>query len=132
MVLIVGVGIGDAGEEVLELLARQQVAVDQRFLAELGQVRIARFVGHDVEPPVEDLLAVGLFGIGFGSRGDVGDIGFDQLNSISAQAFQYGIHHQGRGHVQALIVIASGNADPQAFQIGRRQPVIFPGNHPIE
>ena len=41
MVGVVGIGRGDAGEHVLVRLARQQVAVLKRGLAEIGQQRIA-------------------------------------------------------------------------------------------
>jgi len=65
---VVGIGIGDAGEEVLIDLAGQQVAVGQRVLAEIGEARIAAGIGDDVEAAVVDLLAVGLGGVlhGFG------------------------------------------------------------------
>jgi hypothetical protein len=39
MVRIVGIGVGDAREEVLIGFAGQQVAVLQRFLAEVGEQR---------------------------------------------------------------------------------------------
>jgi hypothetical protein len=42
MVGIVGIGVGDAREHVLVGLARQQVAVVERRLAEIGQQRVAR------------------------------------------------------------------------------------------
>ena len=69
MVLIVGIGIGHAGEQVLEVLARQQVAILQRFLAEFGQIGIARSIRDDFEPTRIDLLAVG-HGIGRAAGGD--------------------------------------------------------------
>ena len=45
--LVVGEGLGDAGEHVLIGLARQQIAVFQRLLAEFGEVCVAAGVGHD-------------------------------------------------------------------------------------
>ena len=39
---IVAVIGGDAGEQVLEVLARHQIAVGQRRPAEIGQQRVAR------------------------------------------------------------------------------------------
>ena len=44
---IIGVSGGDAGEQVLVALARQQIAVVERFLAEIGQQRIAIGRGDD-------------------------------------------------------------------------------------
>ena len=41
MPFVVRIGLGDAGEQVLVALAREQVTVAQRVLAELGQQRIA-------------------------------------------------------------------------------------------
>ena len=49
MVLVVGIGIGDAGEQVLVAFAGQQVAVVERFPAEVGQQRVARRIGDDGE-----------------------------------------------------------------------------------
>src|SRR5206468_11493771 len=46
---VVGVRRGNAREEVLIILARQEVAVAQGLLAELGQELVARGVGRDVE-----------------------------------------------------------------------------------
>ena len=51
VILIVRIGVGDAGEEVLIGLARQQVAIIERVLAEQGQQGIARRIGHDRETP---------------------------------------------------------------------------------
>ena len=69
MRFVVGIGGGDAGEQVLVAFARKQVAVAQRFLAELGQQIVAGRVGFDVEPLGIDGLAVAL---GFGDRNVVG------------------------------------------------------------
>ena len=44
---IVGIGRGDADEEVLIAFAGQQIAVVQRFLAEIGEQRIAAMVDID-------------------------------------------------------------------------------------
>ena len=40
---VVGIGRGDAREQVLVAFAGQQIAVAQRVLAELGQQRVARW-----------------------------------------------------------------------------------------
>ena len=56
--LIVGIGGGDAGEQILIAFAGEQVAVVERFLAEVGQQRIACAVGHNLEAAVVDRLAV--------------------------------------------------------------------------
>ena len=53
MLLGVSEVIGNAREEVLVLLARKQVAVFQRFLAEFGQQRVAALVDLHVEPAIE-------------------------------------------------------------------------------
>jgi hypothetical protein len=70
MRLIVGIGRGDPGEQVLVALTRKQVAVLQRLLAEFGQERVARRVGDDREAALVNRLAVLP---GRGDRG--GDIG---------------------------------------------------------
>ncbi len=48
--LVVGISRGDACEEILVAFAREQVAVAQRLLAELGQEVVALGVGLHVEP----------------------------------------------------------------------------------
>ena len=75
VILIVGIGIGDAGEEILIGLARQQIAVVQRILAEQREQRIARGIGDDDKAPRHDLLGAGccrrcLFRSSFGQRRD--------------------------------------------------------------
>ena len=67
MIGIVGEIIGHAREQVLVLLARKQVTIGQRFLAEFGQQRIAAFVDLHVETAIEHLLAVFLGGSGRGA-----------------------------------------------------------------
>jgi hypothetical protein len=57
MRLVVGIGAGDAGEQILVAFAGEQVAVAQRLLAELGQPLVARRVGNDVEGALVDRLA---------------------------------------------------------------------------
>ena len=47
MRLIVAIGVGDAGEQILILLAGQQIAVIQRVLAEQRQQFVAGMVGDD-------------------------------------------------------------------------------------
>ncbi|MCY1171627.1 hypothetical protein D9M73_117440 [compost metagenome] len=44
---VIGISRGHAHEQILEILAGQQIAVAQRFLAEIGQQRIARMVDLD-------------------------------------------------------------------------------------
>jgi hypothetical protein len=56
---IVGIGRGDAGEQVLVVLAGKQVAIVQRVLAEIGQQRVARRVGLDGEAAARDAAAAG-------------------------------------------------------------------------
>ena len=58
MILIVGIGIGDAGEEILIGLAGQQIAVVERFLAEIGQQRVARGIGDNGEAARLDRLGI--------------------------------------------------------------------------
>ena len=62
MILIVGIGIGHAGEQVLIGLARQQIAVVQRVLAKIGQQRVARGIGGNDK-------AARMHGLGIGRRG---------------------------------------------------------------
>ena len=50
MAFVIGVGGGDAGEQVLIGFAGKQITVAQSLLAELGQKIVARGVGLDVEP----------------------------------------------------------------------------------
>ncbi len=57
MVLVVGIGRSDAGEQILIFLAGKQIAVAQRLLAEFGQQRIAARIGRDVERAGVDRLA---------------------------------------------------------------------------
>ena len=47
MRVVVGIGRGDAGEQVLVALARQQVAVGERGLAEDGQAGVPRGIGNN-------------------------------------------------------------------------------------
>ncbi len=60
MLGIVGIGRGDAGEEILVGFAGQEIAVAQGFLAELGQLFVAAVIDLDVESALRDLLAVAL------------------------------------------------------------------------
>jgi len=60
MILIVRIGIGHAGEEVLIGLSGQQIAVGQGFLAEIGEACVAIGIGDNRETTIIDLLAVGL------------------------------------------------------------------------
>ena len=59
---VVGVSGGDAREQVLVAFAREQVAVTQRVLAELGEKGIATGVGLDVETRRVDRLRSGCGG----------------------------------------------------------------------
>ena len=63
MLGVVGIGRGDAGEEILVGFAGQQIAVAQRVLAEFGQQRVAAVVGGDMERAGIDRLA-GALGAG--------------------------------------------------------------------
>jgi hypothetical protein len=74
--LVIGIGIGHAGEQVLVLFAGQQVAVVERVLAERGEQRIARFIGDDAEAAGADGARV--FLLGRGNAGGRGRHGGDQ------------------------------------------------------
>jgi hypothetical protein len=56
--LVVGIGIGDAREQVLVVFAGEQVAIVERVLAEQRQQRIARGVGDDREAPRVDRVRI--------------------------------------------------------------------------
>ena len=47
MGVVVGVGRGDAREQVLEAFARQQIAIRQRRLAESGEFVVTATFGHN-------------------------------------------------------------------------------------
>ena len=107
MLLIVGVGVGHAREQVLEFLSGQQIAIDQRFLAEFGEVCIARLVNDDVKAAIVDLLAVGFSRL-FGRRRHRGAqrLGaFGRNQRFAARVCLV--------HVQCLCVICCG--DTQSF-----------------
>jgi hypothetical protein len=57
--LIVGIGRGDADEQILEILARQQIAVAQRLLAEIGEQRVARMIDLERIGGLDRLAAMG-------------------------------------------------------------------------
>ena len=63
MIAVIGIGRGDAGEQVLEILAGQKIAVAQRVLAEFGQKRVAAVVG-------DDRIGLGIDGLARPWRGD--------------------------------------------------------------
>jgi hypothetical protein len=68
MRLIVGIGRGDAREQILIAFAGQQIAVAQRFLAELGQEIIAARIRHHIKPAHVDRLRIGAcLGLGLGN-----------------------------------------------------------------
>ncbi len=78
---VVGVGRGDAGEQVLERLAGQQIAVAERLAAEVGQQRVAAAVDRDRESPGQD--GVGGAGVGLaGRRGRVGSLTRRDLGNL--------------------------------------------------
>ena len=54
---VVGIGRGDAREQVLVAFAGKQIAVVERVLAEFGQQCVARRVGLDLESRRMDRLA---------------------------------------------------------------------------
>ena len=64
MIGIVGIGGGDAGEQILIGFAGQEIAVLQRFLAKIGQQVIARGIGDNDEAAIRDRLAVWRSGSG--------------------------------------------------------------------
>ena len=59
---VVGIGRGDADEQVLVGFAGQQIAVLQRLLAEIGQQRIAAVIDLDRIDDRRDALRVGVGG----------------------------------------------------------------------
>ena len=61
MILIVGVGIGDAREQILIALARQQITVVERLPAEIGKQFVARGIGDDRKAPLGDRLGIFFF-----------------------------------------------------------------------
>ena len=67
MILVIGIGGRDAGEQVLIALAGQQIAVVQRFLAEIGQQRITAVINLDREAALMDGLGI-VDRLGSGSR----------------------------------------------------------------
>ncbi|MEN9926866.1 MAG: hypothetical protein RL268_2992 [Pseudomonadota bacterium] len=71
MVLIVGISSGDAGEQVLIAFTGQEVAVVERFLAEVGQQGIAGVIDFDGKAAFVDRLAV-VGGLGRGCRQGAG------------------------------------------------------------
>ena len=75
MRLVISIGIRHAGEQILIVFAGQQIAIGQGFLAEFGEIGIARVVGGDGEAPVVDLLAIGRVGLGGFGHGAAHRIG---------------------------------------------------------
>jgi len=60
VVLVVGIGVGDAGKKILIGFAGQQIAIVERFLAEIGQQVVAAGVYGDLEATLLDAVAVAL------------------------------------------------------------------------
>ena len=58
MGFIIGIGIGDPGEQILIALPGKQVAIVQRFLPEIGQQRIAGVIDLNREAPVVDRFGI--------------------------------------------------------------------------
>jgi hypothetical protein len=56
--LIVGIGVGHAGEEVLVLFAGEQIAIIERVAAEIGEQRVAGVIGDDREAAGVDLFGI--------------------------------------------------------------------------
>jgi len=64
MLLIVGIGRRDAGEEILIGFAGKQVTILERFLAEVGEQRVAAPVGHNLESARVDLRLAAVVELG--------------------------------------------------------------------
>ena len=62
MRLVVGISIGNPREQILIGLARQQIAIVERVLAELGEQRVAAGIGDDDETAGVDRLGIGVLG----------------------------------------------------------------------
>jgi len=60
VLLIVGIGIGNAGEQILVRLPREQIAIVKRVLAEQRQQRIARIVSAEHVEGADKLLKLQL------------------------------------------------------------------------
>jgi hypothetical protein len=79
---IVGIGVGHAGKQILIGLAGQQIAVVEGFLAERGQLGIARGVGADREAAGIDRLGIERLG----SRGALASSAAEAAAARSAAA----------------------------------------------
>ena len=91
MGLIVSIGIRHAGEEILIGLSRQQIAVVQRVLAEIGEQGVARRISDDVE-------AAGMHSLGIGNGlgiGNVPGIGNGRLGGFRDNGTRHGLHQLG-------------------------------------
>src|SRR3546814_14169928 len=64
MIGVVGIGGGDAGEEILIGFAGEEIAVRQRLLAELGEQRVAARVGLGRESAAGDCVQDGSASVG--------------------------------------------------------------------
>ena len=148
MLLVVGIGIGDAREQVLIGFAGQQIAVFERLLAEIGEQIVAALVGDDMEPARGDGLAVqSLGGLGGGSslRGGHGDqrhfrgIGLGRRDPCACACCGIGldgcVEYICFTHIfcatlariseihDAPVRPLMGNFVPQLFDSGRKRPV---------
>jgi hypothetical protein len=89
---IVGIGAGDAGEQILIALAGQQIAVVERLLAEIGQQRIARRIGCDIEAAHSDALRIG--GVVLRSRAGLGALARRVALFARGRFGPFHVHHR--------------------------------------
>ena len=73
MILVIGIGIGNPGKQILIGFTGEQIAVPQRFLAKIGKQIVAAFILRDLEAALFHTAAVALglqflFVIGLGRR----------------------------------------------------------------
>ena len=115
MVLIVGIGCGDAGKQVLITLTRQQVAVVQRVLAEIGQQGIAIMIDDNFKTAVMDRLGVACRLYRSGQRAD---------QRLGAQLF-----HQSFATGVALRLTRWGAFCQSCFYFGHARLVSVPEIH---
>ena len=59
---VIGIGSGDAGEQILIGFAGKQIAIIKRVAAEIGEQRVARAINGDREFPRHDLVGGALGG----------------------------------------------------------------------
>ncbi len=81
VLFIIGIGIGDAGKQILIAFARQEIAIFQRFLAEFGQIGIARVICLHIKTARQN-------GLGIAVRLRCSARGFSQRSRSHAGSFR--------------------------------------------